>query len=359
MESTDLHFKRYQGIQSRLILGDLQAIPSPLVTIAIPTFRRADLLKEAIGSALAQVDVAFPYEVIVVDDAAEDVESETTRLIQRCHDPRLLYYRNEKNLGMFGNWNRFVELARGRWVVMLHDDDILSPFYLKMIAPLISVGQPADIMLFDLLHFSGPVPVFPEFSPAGYQNAWRFTSADHLLGNLAEGVVGPLFRREAFLRSGGFDERYFPSADYEYWARASRLLRLVKYPDLVAGGYRHLVNESANPNTQRGTRLQDARIKMQVLSLVKSPARRWILERLVVGLMRKGWPKHYRRLFQEKQVGWPEFCQATGIPTRWPESAMDRLIAAGLRRSLLKWLIMWLFPSECPLRPAIDEKVPD
>lgn len=44
---------------------------------------------------------------------------------------RLTYYKNEANLGLFGNWNRCIELAKGKWVCLLHSDDLLMPNYLR------------------------------------------------------------------------------------------------------------------------------------------------------------------------------------------------------------------------------------
>jgi len=39
------------------------------------------------------------------------------------------YHRNEKNLGIGGNWNRCLELAKTEFVTLLHADDVLLPSY--------------------------------------------------------------------------------------------------------------------------------------------------------------------------------------------------------------------------------------
>ena len=44
---------------------------------------------------------------------------------------RISYYKNKENLGMFGNWNRCLELARGEWVCILHSDDKIMPNYIE------------------------------------------------------------------------------------------------------------------------------------------------------------------------------------------------------------------------------------
>ena len=107
-------------------------IPDPVFTIAIPTFCRSSLLKEAVLSALNQV-TDVPYDVIVVDNNPER-NDETEQLMEKFKDnPLVGYYKNSSNLGMVGNWNQLFHLAKGQWVSMLHDDDLLFSFYLEVI----------------------------------------------------------------------------------------------------------------------------------------------------------------------------------------------------------------------------------
>ena len=42
-------------------------------------------------------------------------------------DPRLTYRRNERNLGMCGNFNALADAARGEFFVAIGDDDRLLP----------------------------------------------------------------------------------------------------------------------------------------------------------------------------------------------------------------------------------------
>jgi len=102
----------------------------PDITIAIPTYKRADLLKEAIDSAINQIDYTN-YDIIVVDNNPER-GCETEKLMMTySNNPMISYYKNADNLGMVGNWNRLFTLAKGKYVVMLHDDDLLLPTFLS------------------------------------------------------------------------------------------------------------------------------------------------------------------------------------------------------------------------------------
>lgn len=94
----------------------------PAVSVCIPCYRGAAHLAAAIESVLAQTFTDF--ELIVVDDNSPD---NTVELMQQFTDPRIRFLVNPANLGPDGNWNRCLELARGRYFKLLPQDDLLAP----------------------------------------------------------------------------------------------------------------------------------------------------------------------------------------------------------------------------------------
>jgi glycosyltransferase involved in cell wall biosynthesis len=92
------------------------------VTIAIPTYNRAEMLRGAIASALRQTYA--PLDVLVVDNASTD---HTAEMVAQMRHPSLRYVRNDRNLGMVGNWNMCLRHARGEHLLLLSDDDLLEP----------------------------------------------------------------------------------------------------------------------------------------------------------------------------------------------------------------------------------------
>jgi len=96
----------------------------PLVSICIPTYNRAGMVGKAIESALTQSYQNI--EVLVVDNASEDnIES----VIATYHDSRLKFFKNDRNLGLFGNFNRCVELSKGDYIHILHSDDYIDSHF--------------------------------------------------------------------------------------------------------------------------------------------------------------------------------------------------------------------------------------
>jgi glycosyltransferase involved in cell wall biosynthesis len=92
----------------------------PLVSIVVPTYNREKWVGEAIKSALAQ-DYQN-YEVVICDDGSTDDSNDVIKLY--CHDPRVKYFKNERNLGLIENFNKiFFELAQGEFITLLGSDD--------------------------------------------------------------------------------------------------------------------------------------------------------------------------------------------------------------------------------------------
>ena len=98
---------------------------SPLASIVIITRNRSHLLGDAIRSSLLQSVTDF--ECLVVDDGSDD---ETPEVVRSFSDPRLRYLRIEPS-GIPTARNFGVREARGEWIVIMDDDDLMLPDRLK------------------------------------------------------------------------------------------------------------------------------------------------------------------------------------------------------------------------------------
>jgi glycosyltransferase involved in cell wall biosynthesis len=94
----------------------------PRVTICIPTFNRAEVLRSTLKAVLDQGYEDFV--VIVSDNASED---DTAEVVASFSDPRFQYLRRERNFGALDNINFVLRQAKTEFVVLLPDDDALLP----------------------------------------------------------------------------------------------------------------------------------------------------------------------------------------------------------------------------------------
>lgn len=92
------------------------------LTVALITYNRAGYLKEAIRSILAQTYRDF--EFLILDNGSTD---ETPQIILSLKDERIRYVRNTPGLSASFNWASAIKIARGDFVVIPCDDDLLEP----------------------------------------------------------------------------------------------------------------------------------------------------------------------------------------------------------------------------------------
>jgi glycosyltransferase involved in cell wall biosynthesis len=94
----------------------------PKVSVCIPTYNRALLLNRTIETMLGQT--YSDLEIIVCDDCSTD---STPDVIAAYVHHGVRYERNIRNLGLYANWNRCLELAHGEYVAIYHDHDKYAP----------------------------------------------------------------------------------------------------------------------------------------------------------------------------------------------------------------------------------------
>jgi glycosyltransferase involved in cell wall biosynthesis len=244
-------FADYRHVVSALRFRSPCDGPPPLLSITIPTYRRPTLLKEAIASAVRQA-TDIPYEIVVVDNdesgagftAIEDELAEITGV-------RLSYYVNSGNTGMFGNWNRCIELAKAPWVTILNDDDLLYPAFVQTIFAKLAAHPTIDGIVCRQAEFyrdrnlTVPDPDALRTRIRARVQGLRFdrhglmkvTPKKLFFGNDARSSLGFVFRQAAATAVGGFDPQDFPAADYYFFVRfAMRYQLCCFYRTLAAVG---------------------------------------------------------------------------------------------------------------------------
>jgi glycosyltransferase involved in cell wall biosynthesis len=96
----------------------------PLVSVALCTYNGAAFLAQQLDSLLVQDHAAF--ELVAFDDASTDASWE----ILQTYAPRFAtarVRRNERNLGLHGNFEQALRACRGDWIAPCDQDDVWQP----------------------------------------------------------------------------------------------------------------------------------------------------------------------------------------------------------------------------------------
>ncbi len=97
---------------------------NPAVSFVVPCYKLAHLLPECINSILSQSFSDF--EILIMDDCSPD---NTAEVAKSFHDNRVTHIRNHINLGPLRNYNKGINLSRGKYVWLISADDYLRQPY--------------------------------------------------------------------------------------------------------------------------------------------------------------------------------------------------------------------------------------
>jgi glycosyltransferase involved in cell wall biosynthesis len=102
-------------------------MPDPTVTFIVPCYKLAHLLRECVDSILGQT--YKDLEVLIMDDHSPD---DTAAVAKSFNDERVRYIYNDPNLGHLRNYNKGIELSRGKYIWLISADDYLrKPYVLQ------------------------------------------------------------------------------------------------------------------------------------------------------------------------------------------------------------------------------------
>lgn len=100
----------------------------PAVSIGMPVFNGENFLEETLQSIHDQTFEDF--ELIISDNASTD-RTEAICYRWAASDPRVRYFRNDRNYGAAYNFNRTFELSRGEYFKWAAHDDLISPNFIE------------------------------------------------------------------------------------------------------------------------------------------------------------------------------------------------------------------------------------
>jgi glycosyltransferase involved in cell wall biosynthesis len=205
--------------------GDNHLLTDPPISVCVPMYNNSATIERCLRSILEQDGVEF--ELVVVDDNSSDDCAAIAASMLRPGD-RLI--RNQPNLGLNGNHNKCIEMARGRYIQFVHGDDWLLPGALRTLVPFFD--DPAVGMVFAPRRVINDknVPLQRRLGPAHIWFPWlrRYNHGPSLVAQMmlqaggANWIGEPtcvMFRRQLALDAGCLREDIYQLFDLDFWLR--------------------------------------------------------------------------------------------------------------------------------------------
>lgn len=183
----------------------------PKVSVVIPTYNRANYLRQTIDSVLAQTYT--DYEIIVLDDGSTDNTKETAAL----YKDKIKYFYQE-NRGPTAGKNSGMQKARGEYIAFLDDDDLWLPEKLAKQVEVLENNRELAFACSGSYVINAKGEIIDEWK--------KVTQNQETFSNLYEAnfvfTLTVMVRRKCLAATGLFDESLYIVQDYDLWLRLAK-----------------------------------------------------------------------------------------------------------------------------------------
>jgi glycosyltransferase involved in cell wall biosynthesis len=230
-------------------------------SVMIPTYNNTRYLEQTLRSVLEQDPGSHEMQIEVIDDCSTKDDPEA--IVREVGQGRISFSRQPHNVGIIDNWNTCIQRARGQWIHILHQDDIVLPgFYNRLREGLekeLSVGaafcrhsyinEKDDCLFLSLL----------ERETSGILPDWLKLIATMQRVQFPSIVV----RRSTYENLGGFCPEARSAADWEMWKRIAAHYPIWYEPQLLACFRLHSSSESSRL-IKTGVNIADTRRAIEI-----------------------------------------------------------------------------------------------
>lgn len=195
-------------------------------SIVIPTYNGGEWLEKTLLSCWRQSAPDSPYEVIVVDDGSTDKTSDTLLRITRDLPSDFLRVYHQDNTGPSAAINRAVDMSRGKNIIQVDHDDLLTPWTVDTLTSVLRDHVFATGGHVDFWYGTGAILDLTAKEEL-LRRSWQTDKIEDVPLLHRNAVRNPkAFKREEFEKQNGLSTKFTAAHDYEL------VLRLV-YPDAV------------------------------------------------------------------------------------------------------------------------------
>lgn len=201
------------------------------ITVAMPVYNGEEFLRSSIESVLNQSYSRF--QLLIVDDGSGD-SSVSIAYEMAARDKRVKVFKNDKNLGLVGNWNRCLALADTEWFKFHFQDDLLHS---RALEHLMNSAKKQDVPV--ILHnreyfFEGSgtemkqsyfreLPGLNKICKADSELSLKLIAEtlceETYLRNFIGEPISAIFKKDLVEKYGFYDSRLKQKCDFEFWLR--------------------------------------------------------------------------------------------------------------------------------------------
>jgi len=209
------------------------SVKRPFWSVMIPTYR-PDLLylRKNIQNLLAQHPGPEEMQIMVIDDASPDFEPR--RFLDSIGMRHIPCLKHRQQLRLAGNWNECISHAKGEWIHILHQDDLVLPgFYRRLRKGIESAPSVGAAYCRDMVIDEAGQPgrrQHLEMERAGILSDW----IEPIVVGLRVRASAIVVKSEVYRILGGFDSTFEYALDWDMWKRIAATYPIWYEPEIFA-----------------------------------------------------------------------------------------------------------------------------
>ena len=187
---------------------------NPIISVLMSVYNEPEeYLRKSIESILNQTFKDFEF-IIILDNPKNKKAEEIIKEYQK-YDKRIVFIKNEKNLGLAASLNRGIDIAKGVYIARMDADDISFPERLERQFKYMEKNKDVDLLFSWVYFIDEKDKVLKEFRPSKekVKNLRKYFFKEHLL------VHPTLMVKYTILKNNKYDESQKNSQDFELWMR--------------------------------------------------------------------------------------------------------------------------------------------
>jgi len=198
---------------------------TPLVSVILPTYNRAKYITKAIESVWRQSYKNL--ELIIINDASTDA---TGKLVGRFakYNPKIIILRNEINLGIVASLNKGIKAAQGKYIARLDDDDVwCDDKKIEKQVDFLEKNQEYCLVGGGVIKIDKNDKEIVRYLLPKEDEYIRKT----ILVNNVFAHTTVLFRKDTFLKVGGYDGEFAFIEDWDLWLKMGKVSKFYNFQE--------------------------------------------------------------------------------------------------------------------------------
>ncbi|MBJ8553722.1 glycosyltransferase [Acinetobacter bereziniae] len=244
---------------------------SPLVSVIVPSYNHARFIEKRLKSILEQNYQDF--ELIILDDVSPDNSRDIIENYKYHPKVSHVIFNNINSGSTFKQWNKGVELAKGKYIWIAESDDVAEYDFLSQMVEALksnndvviafcqsSKMDEGDKITGSWLEWTKSLKHSEKFNNPFFMEGRKFIHKYLIYRNVIPNASAVLFRKDTYLKVGGPAVDLRTNGDWELWLKML-MIGNVYYCNRIMNNFRYhngsvIAKASSNQESKLKTKIR-------------------------------------------------------------------------------------------------------